>query len=414
MVTPFGIYKDDSSPITKIYFADNISTAHQGLIDRFNKEYAGQIEVVPIHLPFSKFSTNERKELLARSLRSKSNRIDVFAVDLIWVPRFARWSFPLDSYFSEKKLDQLIKPAIKSCYYDDNLFAVPFYIDVSLMYYRKDIIQSLADGVEVEKKIKRSISWEQFINLSHRFRDKENNFYLFAADSYEGLICSFVEGLANQNSQLYDNNTIQLNTPESYKTLQHLVDLVHKYKATPPVVTEYDEFQCYKYALKNNSVFFRGWPGLLTHYDPEEFELDSFESIDIAPLPHFGNSKPAMVFGGWNLMISKFSTKIDGAIKFIDFIMREENQKIFFELGGYLPTLDKIYNDTTYLSQNPELRFYNELFQYGVHRPHLVNYTKISDELSQFLNAAIKKQLTVKEALEKASEKINKQQSVVK
>ena len=66
--------------IPRIYFADNISPALQSLIDRFNQNYQGQIEVVPINLPFSKFSTNERKELLARSLRSKSDLIDVYNI----------------------------------------------------------------------------------------------------------------------------------------------------------------------------------------------------------------------------------------------------------------------------------------------------------------------------------------------
>ncbi|MCB9069591.1 MAG: hypothetical protein H6629_17535 [Calditrichae bacterium] len=69
---------------TQIYFVDNISQAHSELINRFNAEYSGRIEVVPVDLPFEKFSTNERKQLLAKSLRSKSDRIDVFAIDLIW------------------------------------------------------------------------------------------------------------------------------------------------------------------------------------------------------------------------------------------------------------------------------------------------------------------------------------------
>jgi multiple sugar transport system substrate-binding protein len=33
----------------------------------FNSRNKGRIEVVPVNLPFEKFTTNERKELLARS-----------------------------------------------------------------------------------------------------------------------------------------------------------------------------------------------------------------------------------------------------------------------------------------------------------------------------------------------------------
>lgn len=91
--------------MVKLYYVDNISETHQRLIDRFNQRYAGRIEVIPVNLPFSKFSTNERKEILARSLRSKSERIDVFAVDIIWTQRFAKWSHPLDAYFDESLAD---------------------------------------------------------------------------------------------------------------------------------------------------------------------------------------------------------------------------------------------------------------------------------------------------------------------
>ncbi|RKY50187.1 MAG: hypothetical protein DRP92_08075, partial [Candidatus Neomarinimicrobiota bacterium] len=63
--------------VIKIYYADNISEAHRKIMDEFNRVNKGKIEVVAVDLPFTKFNTNERKEILARALRSKSSVIDV-------------------------------------------------------------------------------------------------------------------------------------------------------------------------------------------------------------------------------------------------------------------------------------------------------------------------------------------------
>lgn len=90
--------------VKKIYYADNISRAHQIVIDRFNEKYEDKIEVVPIDLPFIKFNTNLRKELLARSLRNRNTLIDVFAIDQVWNARFAKWAEPLTPYFPAKTI----------------------------------------------------------------------------------------------------------------------------------------------------------------------------------------------------------------------------------------------------------------------------------------------------------------------
>ncbi|MDW7679872.1 MAG: extracellular solute-binding protein, partial [bacterium] len=397
----------------KIYFADNISPAHQQLIDRFNNEYRGKIEVVPINLPFAKFSTNERKELLARTLRSNSSRIDVFSVDIIWVPRFTRWSHPLDDYFSQQDRDKLLKYPLQSCYYENRLMAIPFYTDIGVMYYRQDIISSLPDGAEIEQKLKASITWQEFINLSRRFSHQNNPFYLFAADNYEGLICSFVEGIASQNQSLFDSQSQRLNTTAGKKSLQLLVDLIHKYQMTPEIVTKYDEFQCYLHALKYDGIFLRGWPGFLRHYRTEMEDTSKFQFLKMAPLPHFKGGQPAFVFGGWNLMISKHSSKKDEAMKFIKFTQLPENQKMMFQQGGYLPIINSIYQDTLFLDQEPDLKFYRGLMERGIHRPYMVDYTKISDILSYQLHLAIKKQQSVSNALEQASSLIQSKQVLI-
>ena len=47
--------------VAKVYFADNITEAHEELIEIFNEKHKGKIEVVPVDIPTEKFTTNKRK-----------------------------------------------------------------------------------------------------------------------------------------------------------------------------------------------------------------------------------------------------------------------------------------------------------------------------------------------------------------
>ncbi|RPI72227.1 MAG: extracellular solute-binding protein, partial [Ignavibacteriales bacterium] len=247
--------------VKKIYFADHISDSHQKVIDRFNELYSGQIEVVGINLPFTKFSTNERKELLARFLRSRSDRIDVFSVDQIWVPRFAKWSLPLDQYFNKNVINSLLDYAMQSCRHNDSLYAIPLYIDISLMYYRDDLLKKFNNYNVIKAKIENSITWEDFIDLKKNYKNKP--FFFFQADDFEGLMCIFVEMMRSQGKELIIDGKLQLDYPEAYKALKLLVDFVHKYKISPPEVTSLKENQTYENFIDEDALFLRGWPSFL-------------------------------------------------------------------------------------------------------------------------------------------------------
>ena len=407
MIKPTELPETESHNITQIYFADNISPAHQKVIEQFNEKYRGDIEVIAVDLPFKKFSTNERKQLLTRTLRSKNSRIDVFSVDLIWVPRFAKWAEPLASYFSEEELNTVLKYALESCYYDDQLVSLPLYIDIGLLYYRRDLLRYLPDSEDIEKKLKHSITWRELIELAGRLSFLQKPIYIFPADNYEGLVCSFLETLAGQGTALFVGETIKLDTPEARKGLQLLVDLVNKYQITPPIVTEFREVDAYPYALKNDAFFFRGWPGNLRNREFMQKYGPKIANIEVGALPHFSGYDPAAVFGGWNLMVSKYSSKKSEAIKFLKFATNIEMQKIIFEEMGYLPVNKNIYEDAVFLKRYPELSQYRSYLDTGVHRPPLSNYTKISDILSYYINLAIREEISVTDALQNATERIN-------
>ncbi len=220
--------------------------------------------------------------------------------------------------------------------------------------------------------------------------------------------------MANQNNPVVDaNGNLKLDTPEGKKSLQLLVDLVNKYNASPKSVTYLKENESYNLFAKDNGVFIRSWPSMID--DDNEFMNDEMKSnLRMAPMPHFTGSKPGSVYGGWNLMISKFSERIPEVIKFTKFLLSEESQKIMYEEGGYLPTTKTLYEDEEFIKKHPELEFFKTLYKTGVHRPFLESYTNVSDILSFYLNKAIKKEMSVDEALKEATKKINDKAILVK
>jgi len=396
----------EKKQVTKLYFADNISEAHLKIIHNFNEKYKGQIEVVPIDLPFTKFTTNERKELIARSLRSRNSRIDIFAVDLIWVPRFAKWAEPLAKYFMQTDLNKIIPQALSTCYYKNVLLGIPLYIDLGVLYYREDLILKTAHSEDLLEKLDGSVYWEDLIEYGKDIY-KKRPLYIYQGDNYEGLICNYLEILGGMGGSIYQNEKLTFNTVLGQRSAQFMLDLINKYKFSPPEVSTFIERDSYVYALNNDALFFRGWSSYLRDIDIQEQDSLKVQRLRLTYLPHFKGNKPVTVFGGWNLMISKYSDKKPEAFEFLRYIQSEEVQKIMFETSGYLPILKSVYSDPEVIEKYPYIIQLKEMMKYGIHRPALVNYTKISDILSFYLNKILKQEISVEEALQLVDETVS-------
>ncbi len=390
--------------VKKIFYVDNISNAQRKVIERFNEINKGKIEVIGINLPFEMFSTNERKELLARYLRSKSELIDVIAVDQIWTARFSKWAYPMAHVYSKLPKNSILNIAVNSCYYDSTLVALPLYIDISIMFYRDDILQTFPNYNQIIKKLNNGITWEEFINLFSQYVDKYPVFTFQGAD-YEGLICFYSELLAMDGKSFIQNDTVSITEPYHHKTLTFIHDLIYKYKISPNIVTKLKENSSYDYFIENNGLFLRAWPGFESEVNAH---LKKNKNIIIkkCPNPHFEAKNQKSVFGGWNIIINKNSNKINEAEKFVEFLLSVEAQKILFEEGNIIPVNGKIYSDLEYLKVHPNLTYYSELFNTGFFRPHHNNYTHVSDLLSYYLNSALENRISIPQAFEKAKSKI--------
>ena len=113
-------------------------------------------------------------------------------------------------------------------------------------------------------------------------------------------------------------------------------------------------------------------------------------------------------------MISKSSTKKAAAIEFIKFYQSDHIQRMIFERMGYLPIINSLYSDTNFIQTHPEFNFYHGLLRRGFHRPVLVEYTRVSDIISHFIHLAIKREISVSEALSRADRMVQSKEVLIK
>jgi len=412
-LVPYSLFVHRAEPeVTEIFFADRITEAHRVLIERYNTLHAGSIRVIPIDFPNPDFSTNERKEILARSLRGEGDGIDLLAVDVVWVQRFEKWCEPLNGYFSERELQAILPELLASCYSDGKLVAIPLDMVLAVMYYREDLLKSAEGGEQVIRTLDRSLTWPEFLEVKQRLHWGKP-FYVFPAADYEGLICSYVEILLGLNKSYFTAVGFNFETAEAKKALQLLVDLVHKYKATPPVVTSFTEVPSYQYFLSNDGLFIRGWTSYDEDFKNSPYDMQKRLQLRKAPLPHLPGGKPASTFGGWHLMVSKFSSKKSAVVDFVKFLLREESQEVFYTQGGYYPVISSFYQDSTSLRKYPEIADIKRLMRTGVHRPPQKEYTHFSEIMSHYFTLAIQNRISVDEALSGATRAIRSEQTLV-
>ena len=392
--------------VTEIYFADRITEAHRIHIDKYNALHAGKVKVIPTDFPNEDFNTNERKEILARSLRGEGDGIDVFAVDVIWVSRFAKWSEPLGKYFSQAETAKITDLALQTCYSDSQLVAIPLVRDQSLLYYREDMLKGIPGGDAIMHRLDNGITWPEFIALQATIKSS-SPFYVFPAADYEGFVCSFFENLLSLDPKYFKTHGFDFNTPEAARSLQQMVDLIGKSNTTPSIVTTFTEVPSFKYFIENDGLFIHGWTTYEKDFTAVPIDSTRQARLRVAPLPFMRGGRPASVLGGWDLMISKFSTKKEAAVDFIKFLLREESQEQFYSRSGYHPVLKSFYEDSTYLRKYPEVRFLKKLLKSGVYRPSDKEYTKYSKIMSHYFSLAMKNRISVVNALDQITKAIN-------
>lgn len=357
-------------------------------LERFMEQNPG-IKVVQRVTPDA---ADQKHQLYVQWLNARASDPDILQLDVIWTPEFAAagWILPLDQFRPDT--GAFFPSTITANQWKDSLYAVPWFIDVGMLYWRTDLMSqppaTFADLVREARRAQR----ERGIRYGH----------VWQGARYEGLVVNFLEYLGGHGGRILDGGRVVVNSPEGLRALNQMHAEIYRDGIVPPVVLTWHEEES-RFAFQNGeAAFMRNWPY------PVPLMEDSSESrvagkFSVAPLPAGPGGSPTSAIGGAQLAINRRSEHPEAAWAVIDYLTQPEQMRERARVVGQFPTRPGVYEDPDLASglAVPPATI-RRIIEYSVPRPVTPVYTQLSEILQIYLHRALTRQMPPAAALARA------------
>lgn len=331
-------------------------------------------------------STDQQHQIYAINLEGGAGGIDVLAMDVIWIAEFARagWIRPLDDLFEPRQRAEFFPNALEAATYGGTVWAVPWYIDAGVLYYRKDLLKKYGRRPPP--------TWGELVETGRIVLkgEQEPRLYgfIWQGRQYEGLICNALEFIrSNGGDVLRPDGWTELTNPATVEAVAFMRDLIHTHAVSPPLVTMADEETSRHLFAGGRALFTRNWPYAWSLFEQEGSPVRG--KVGVGPLPGFGNRAGVSTLGGWHLGIAHDSRHPGAAWKLIEFLTSPEAQKMMARRVGIAPTRTSVYRDPEVVAAQPILPVLQPILASARPRPVTPFYPMVSQILQSEFSAVL-------------------------
>ena len=295
-------------------------------------------------------SSTDRLALYLQMLASRTDEFDVLQIDVVWAGVLADHLVDLKPYLGEAPKAHF--PAlIVNDTVDGRLVAMPWWTDVGVLYYRKDLLDRY--GYAPPK------TWREMTAIARAVQAKERAAgnprmwgYVFQGRAYEGLTCNALEWVDSfGGGTIVDaKGAITIDNPRAIRALALAGSWVGD--IAPRGVLNYDEEAARGVFQTGNAVFMRNWPYAWSLAQGDGSPVRG--KVGVVPLPKGGpGGKNAGTLGGWHLAVSRYSRHPAEAADLVAFLTSAREQKARAIAASYNPTIPALYDDAEVLAANP-------------------------------------------------------------
>jgi trehalose/maltose transport system substrate-binding protein len=332
-------------------------------------------------------------QLLVTSLGAGGEDMDVFVLDVVWVAELARagWLADLSDAFPPARVrEEFLSGPAAAVVQGERTFAVPWYVDVGLLYYRTDLVPepprtyaALAAAIRAAQAEAPGIAG-----------------YVWQGRQYEGLSCNFFEALWGHGGAALEGDRLQLDTPAARAALGWLRELVADGLSPRSVVTAAEE-DARRAFQEGRAAFMRNWPYAWPLLQDPASPVRG--KVGVAPLP--GETGPAPgALGGWQLAISSRAppARRAAAARLVAHLTSAGANAVLAIHYGRNPARRAAYDDPRIRAEAPFIAGLLPLVERARPRPVTPYYMLAADSLQGELSAAVSGLRPPAEALARA------------
>jgi multiple sugar transport system substrate-binding protein len=314
------------------------------------------------------------------------------------VPEFTRagWLADLSDAFPPARVraEFLAGPA-DAVVRDGRTRAVPWFVDVGLLYYRRDLVPEPPRTFAALERYARA-AMARVPGIAG---------FVWQGRQYEGLSCNFFEALWGHGGGDAAADRLPLDdaaAPEALRWLRHLVDA----GVSPPSVLVAAEEDARRLFGTGGAVFMRNWPYAWPLLQDPRSPVRG--RVGVAPLPSADGAPGPGALGGWQLAVAARSPpeRRAAAIALVAHLTSPEANLALARAYGRNPARRAAYDDPRLRAADPFIAGLLPHLDRARPRPLSPYYMLAADAVQGELSAALAGLRSPAEALRRADAQV--------
>ena len=327
-------------------------------------------------------SSDVAHQFFLTALEGRADDFDVLVVDVVWVPEFARagWIADLSGAFPPERMRAEFLPGpVEAVVVGGKTYAVPWYVDVGVLFYRKDLVPGAP---------------HTFAELQQYARDamaKDGTLqgYVWQGRQYEGLNCNVFEAIWGHGGDVMNaQGRLELNTEPARAGLTYLRGLITS-GLSPPGVTSATEEEARRVFQAGRAVFMRNWPYAWEEAQKPDSPIRG--KVEMVALPTASGEPGSGTLGGWQLAVNAHVSepRRRAAERLIAHLTSPEANVMMALHYGRNPPRPAVYKNPELVRQKPDIARLLTMVEHARPRPVTPYYNMLSDVLQSEFSAAV-------------------------